>query len=91
MSVIDFDELGLKFDTHVRENTQPMIDNSLKSDREFPLLNECREQLEKDYLKRLLEKADGDRKAACRLSGISQARLYALLNKYSLPGFSSNQ
>ncbi len=57
----------------------------------FPLLNECREQLEKEYLKRLLEKAGGDRNAACRLSGISQARLYALLSKYNLPGFGSNQ
>ncbi len=79
----------LAFETPVPETTQSMVDKILNDDRDFPLLNECRELLERDYLKRLIEKAGGDRKTACRLSGISQARLYALLNKYSLPGFGS--
>ena len=81
----------LAFEPAVKDkNAQPMIERALKSDGEFPSLNACREKLERDYLKHLLEKADGDRKAACRLSGISQARLYALLNKHNLPGFGSN-
>lgn len=63
----------------------------LDSDSDFPSLNACREQLEKTYLTRLMEKSDGDRKSACRLSGVSQARLYALLKKYNLPGFGSYQ
>ncbi len=62
-----------------------MADEVLDGDTDFPSLNACREQLEKNYLTRLMEKAGGDRKAACRLSGVSQARLYALLNKYTFP------
>ncbi|SLM28005.1 Sigma-54 dependent DNA-binding response regulator [Desulfamplus magnetovallimortis] len=81
----------LEFLLPVKKDTQQIIDNVLEnSDSEFPSLNACREKLERDYLKRLLEKAGSNRKAACRLSGISQARLYALLNKYNLPGFGSN-
>ena len=74
-----------------REATQPMVNKALDSNGSFPSLNACREQLEKDYLNRLMKKAGGDRKTACRLSGVSQARLYALLNKYNLPGFGSYQ
>jgi transcriptional regulator with PAS, ATPase and Fis domain len=81
----------LAFEPPVKDkNTQPMIESALKSDGEFPSLNACREKLERDYLTRLLETAGGDRKTACRLSDISQARLYALLNKHNLPGFGSN-
>nr|WP_319495344.1 sigma-54 dependent transcriptional regulator [uncultured Desulfobacter sp.] len=71
----------------VQKDTPSMVDEVLDNDADFPSLNRCREQLEKNYLARLMEKAGGDRKAACRLSGVSQARLYALLNKYNLPGF----
>ncbi len=82
----------LTFETPaVQENARPMVDNALESDQGFPSLNACREQLEKDYLNQLMAKAGGDRKEACRLSGVSQARLYALLNKYNLPGFGSYQ
>ncbi|MDA8136395.1 MAG: sigma-54 dependent transcriptional regulator [Desulfobacteraceae bacterium] len=81
----------LSFEAPIQKTTQPIIHNALKSDGGFPPLNECREQLERDYLKLLLEKSGGDRKTACRLSGISQARLYALLGKYNLPGFGSKE
>lgn len=67
--------------------SRSMVDEILNSDEDFPSLNACREELERNYLTRLMKKADGDRKTACRLSGVSQARLYALLNKYDLPGF----
>jgi len=75
----------------VQQNTVSLADEVLNSDPDFPSLNACREELEKNYLTRLMKKAGGDRKTACRLSGVSQARLYALLNKYNLPGFGSYQ
>nr|WP_320190438.1 sigma-54 dependent transcriptional regulator [uncultured Desulfobacter sp.] len=82
----------LTFETPaVQQDTQLMADEVLDCDADFPSLNACREQLEINYLTRLMKKADGDRKTACRLSGVSQARLYALLNKYNLPGFGSYQ
>ncbi len=55
----------------------------------FPALSEYRDKTEKRYLRMLLDKAEGDREAACRLSGISQSRLYGLLKKYDLPRFNS--
>ncbi|WP_338085274.1 helix-turn-helix domain-containing protein [Desulfobacter postgatei] len=64
-----------------------MIDEVLDFNSDFPQLNVFRQTLEKIYLERLLKKADGNRKAACRLSGISQSQLYTLLGKYNLPGF----
>ncbi|WP_320043484.1 sigma-54 dependent transcriptional regulator [uncultured Desulfobacter sp.] len=73
------------------QDSESIADEALDTDKNFPSLNACRERLEKNYLTRLMEKAGGDRKTACRLSGVSQARLYALLNKYNLPGFGSYQ
>nr|WP_319396851.1 sigma-54 dependent transcriptional regulator [uncultured Desulfobacter sp.] len=85
LSSLSFEEPDIQADA------QSMVDEVLDSDADFPSLNACREQLEKNYLTRLMEKAGGDRKTACRLSGVSQARLYALLSKYDLPGFGSYQ
>lgn len=76
----------LAFETPEKERAQPITGNAFDKE-EFPTLTICREILEREYLNRLLEKSGGDRKTACRLSGISQARLYALLKKYDLPGF----
>ena len=59
------------------------------TDAEFPSLPEYREKSEKHYLRMLLDKADGDRNTACRLSGISQSRLYGLLKKHNLARFKS--
>ncbi len=82
----------LTFETPAtRENAPSLADEILDGDSELPTLNACREQLEITYLTRLMKKAGGNRKTACRLSGVSQARLYALLNKYNLPGFGSYQ
>lgn len=50
----------------------------------FPTLKECRAQAELEYLTQLIARAGGDRAKACKLSGISQARLYALMKKYGL-------
>ncbi len=54
---------------------------------EFPTLTMYREQTEKDYLKMLLNKSNGDRDKASLFSGISQSRLYGLLKKHHLSGF----
>ncbi|HNY65312.1 MAG TPA: sigma-54 dependent transcriptional regulator [Deltaproteobacteria bacterium] len=45
------------------------------------------ETIEKKYLNALLEQAGGDRDEACRVSGLSQSQLYALLKKHGLPRF----
>jgi DNA-binding NtrC family response regulator len=51
---------------------------------DMPGMAEYREDAEKKYLAALVERARGDRKAACRISGVSQSRLYALLKKHNL-------
>ena len=54
----------------------------------LPTLHEFREaatlQAEKNYLNDLLELCEGDIKEACRISGLSQSRLYALLQKHKV-------
>lgn len=54
---------------------------------EFPSLGDFREKHERQYFQVLIKKARGNREAACRLAGISQARLYDLLKKYRLSLF----
>jgi two-component system, NtrC family, response regulator len=56
---------------------------------ELPKLNEFREgvyaKAEKQYLLDLMSMADNDISTACRLSGLSQSRLYALLKSHDVP------
>jgi len=56
------------------------------SSREFPTLGEFRAaalaEAERRYLNNLMALSGGDIKAACRLSGLSRSRLYALLKQY---------
>ncbi|WDP90277.1 MAG: sigma-54-dependent Fis family transcriptional regulator [Desulfobacter sp.] len=82
---------GLGFDTAPAKFARTIVDIAINGNEGFPPLNDCRQRLEKKYLERLLKEARGDRKAACLMSGLSQARLYALLSKYNLPGFVSKQ
>lgn len=51
---------------------------------ELSTLNDHRTRLEKEYLISLLERVKDDREAACRISGVSQSRLYGLLKKHNL-------
>lgn len=53
----------------------------------FPTLSAYRDKNEKHYLEELIRRANGSREKACRLSGMSQARLYALMKKYNLSLF----
>ncbi len=60
------------------------LHNMPVSEDEFPTLFDYRAEAEKNYLKKIVKRARGDRERAGRLSGISQARLYGLLKKYNL-------
>jgi len=56
---------------------------------ELPTLSDYRSETERAYLQMLMQRAKGRREEACRLSGISQSRLYGLLKKHNLSRFSS--
>jgi len=57
---------------------------------ELPTLKDYRIKMDRDYLKMLLNTVQGNRDTASRISGISRSRLYGLLKKHNLPGFSSS-
>ncbi|MEJ2698643.1 MAG: hypothetical protein P8Z70_03140, partial [Desulfuromonadales bacterium] len=56
--------------------------------RKLPPLQEFREtvysQAEKHYLEDLMSLAEASIPEACRISGLSQSRLYALLKKHDI-------
>jgi transcriptional regulator with AAA-type ATPase domain len=67
--------------------TEPLPIDALDKNGKFTCLAEYRDKIEKDYLQMLLNEAKGSRKDACRLSGMSQSRLYGLLKKHNLSRF----
>jgi len=75
---------GLEFQNQQAPSINP---TSIEPGQNLPSLTEFRSQAEKTYLKELITRVNGDRKAACRISGISQSRLYGLLSKHRLEGF----
>jgi two-component system, NtrC family, response regulator len=81
-------DLGLKDDSSISDDL--FLSSGLNRKEELPTLNDYRHSLEREYLKELIWRSGGDRRAACKMSGISQSRLYGLLSKYGLPGFSSS-
>ncbi len=84
----DFRMARLEFESTAIPSPKNTI-MTLPPEEDLPPLAEFRNNLEKTYLKELLNRAKGDRKEACRMSGISQSRLYGLLSKYDLSGFGS--
>jgi len=70
-------------DAEVRGSELPVLDPGT-----FPPLKDYRARalasLERGYLEKLLSLADGDIRRACALSGLSRARLYALLKERGL-------
>jgi len=42
-------------------------------------------KLEADYLASLMRRTSGDIAEACRISGLSRSRLYALLKRHRIP------
>ncbi len=59
----------------------------LNQTERLPSLRDFRDHTEKSYLKELIRRSKGDRRLACRMSGISQSRLYSLLKRHHLSGF----
>ncbi|MCD4674533.1 MAG: sigma-54 dependent transcriptional regulator [Desulfobacula sp.] len=80
----------LEFDTVPVTKTRQQPVEGLSVEDELPTLHDYRAGIEKDYLKMLLNRVEGDRAEASRISGISQSRLYGLLKKHNLSGFSSS-
>jgi two-component system NtrC family response regulator len=60
--------------------------SELTDSEDLPVLDQAREtglaRIEREYLVALIRRTNGDIKSACRVSGLSRSRLYALLNKY---------
>ena len=69
----------------VREK-EPQLPSAepLTPDGPLPSLREYREDTERAYLKELLRRSDNKIPEACRLSGLSRSRLYALLKAHGL-------
>ena len=82
--------IDLKFDSNVQRAPAVEEINGIEIDDTLPTLSIYRDKLEKDYLKQLINQSQGDRKEACKISGISQSRLYGLLKKHGLPSFTSS-
>lgn len=78
---------NLEFDPVPENNKKIQFATKTDEESELPTLNAYRDALEKNYLKELLKKAAGDRIRAGQISGLSQSRLYGLLNKHQLSGF----
>ncbi len=79
-----------KFDSRMPGAQAVKEKDGMEFGSELPILSLYRDKLEKDYLKQLIYQSQGDRKAACKISGISQSRLYGLLKKHGLPSFTSS-
>lgn len=80
----------LEFDPVLKDTFRTQAPMGVEKGNELPTFNDFRTTLEKNYLKELISRSNGNRKHACRISGISQSRLYGLLNKHDLPGFGSS-
>jgi two-component system NtrC family response regulator len=80
----------LDFDAVPEESPSEIESEAPDIDAVIPSWSEYRQQSEEKYLRMLLAKAGNSRAEACRLSGISQSRLYDLLKKHHIPGFRSS-
>ena len=59
--------------------------DSVDAPKAFPTLQDALEDRRESYLRELISYAAGDIKEACRISGLSQSHLYALLKKHDIP------
>jgi two-component system NtrC family response regulator len=50
----------------------------------FPKIKKFRDNNDSQYLQALMKTSNGNRKEACRLSGLSRSRLFDLLKKYNI-------
>ena len=65
-----------------------VVKQTLHSSKSLPTLKDHREEAtlntEKQYLESLMKVTEGNIKEACRISGLSRPRLYALLKKFNM-------
>ena len=65
-----------------------VVQQTLHSSKSLPTLKDHREEAtlntEKQYLESLMKVTEGNIKEACRISGLSRPRLYALLKKFNM-------
>ncbi|WP_175530269.1 sigma-54-dependent transcriptional regulator [Desulfobacula phenolica] len=81
---------GLDFDAVPAKKSIQQSVGDLGVGDDLPTLQDYRTSIEKEYLKQLLKRVNGDREKANKISGISQSRLYGLLKKHNLSGFGSS-
>lgn len=70
-------------DEHPRQESIPPIPDPTTTFREYR--EESLARAERAYLEMLMARSANDIQEACRLSGLSRARLYALLKKHRIP------
>ena len=82
--------IKLKKNELAKESITPsVVDRPVtRSPKFLPTLKDYREdailQTEKQYLENLIKHTEGNIKEACRISGLSRPRLYALLKKFNI-------
>ncbi len=66
----------------------PADPGGIAGPEKLPALEKAREaglaRIEREYLLQLNRSTNGDMKEACRISGLSRSRLYALYNKHNI-------
>lgn len=82
--------IDLKFDAEKQSDSEIEGLAGTAFEDALPTLSTYRNTLEKNYLKKLINQSQGDRRTACKISGISRSRLYGLLKKHGLPSFTSS-
>jgi two-component system NtrC family response regulator len=69
-------------------NVMPNLFSLPMTAEEFPIMKAARQEavdaMEQAYLQRLVQLSDTSISTACKLSGLSRARLYELLSKHNL-------
>jgi two-component system, NtrC family, response regulator len=66
------------------KHSAPDLDPVFPHHGPFPSINGFRDLMERRYLEKLTCITQGNRKEACRISGLSRTRLFELLKKYEL-------
>ncbi|GAB4343254.1 MAG: sigma-54 dependent transcriptional regulator [Desulfobulbaceae bacterium] len=67
-----------------RKKEAPSRRQEPRSTSSLPTWKEHKHNSERDYLRKLIAKADYDIKKACKISGLSRARLYQLISKHGI-------
>lgn len=80
---IEVTKMGMKREMPLEDSVNHEVPHAL------PMLHDFRESVyskaEQQYLRDLMEISKNDMEEACRMSGLSQSRLYALLKKQGIP------